>query len=277
VLARTLPLIAVLPLAAAGIAAPLASAKAATATVVSSNWAGYAVSGARFRRVSGTWKVTAGSCSSGRATYSASWVGIGGFSETSQALEQTGTEFDCSASGRATYSAWYELVPANAKTIQMKVRPGDTMSASVAVQGKRVSIRLRDVTRGTTFARTLSMAAPDLTSAEWIVEAPSGCTSSGTCTQLPLADFGTVPFTKARATTRSGHVGTISDTAWSATQLQLSQTSSAGPGRGSVSSAPGALASALSAGGGAFSVAYESNSAFGKARTSMPVLKRPVG
>jgi hypothetical protein len=274
---NSLALLAALPLAGAALALPPAPAEAAIATAVSSNWSGYAVNGTRFRRVSGTWKVGTGSCSSGSATYSAAWVGLGGFSETSQALEQTGTELDCSASGRATYSAWYELVPANAKTIKMTVRPGDTMSASVAVSGKRVTLKLNDLTRGSHFAKTLSMSKPDLTSAEWIVEAPSGCTSSGSCRQLPLAPFGTVPFTHARATTSSGHTGTIADRAWSATKMNLSQAGSSSSGRGSVSSSPGALATALSATGGAFSVSYESNSSFGKPTTTMPVLKRHVG
>jgi hypothetical protein len=160
----------------------------------------------------------------------------------------------------------------------MKVRPGDTMSASVAVKAHRVTLKLRNVTRRTSFTKTARMSAPDVTSAEWIVEAPSGCDSSGNCRQLDLADFGTVPFTSARATATSGHTGTISDRAWSATRLNLSQVgSSAGPGRGNVSAGPGALASALSAGGGAFSVSYQSDSSFGKARSTMPALQRRVG
>jgi hypothetical protein len=261
---NSLALLAAVQLAGTALAGSAATAQAAITTAVSSNWSGYAINGTRFRRVSGTWKVPRGSCSSGRATYSAAWVGLGGFSETSQALEQTGTELDCSASGRATYSAWYELVPADAKTIKMKVRSGDTISASVAVSGKRVSLRLSNLTRKATFARTLSMSAPDVTSAEWIVEAPSGCDNSGNCRQLPLADFGTVPFKSARATTTSGHSGTISDSTWSATRMNLS-------------SSAGAIANALSASGSAFSVSYESNSSFGKPAATMPVLKRHVG
>jgi hypothetical protein len=276
---RTRLLLAAAAIAGAGATAlvPATASAAAPATVVSSNWSGYAVSAARFRRVSGSWKVAAGSCSGGSATYSAAWLGIGGFSETSQALEQTGTELDCSASGRAVYSAWYELVPSDAKTIRMTVRPGDTMSASVDVRGQKVSIRLRDVTRGSTFSKTLRMSAPDVTSAEWIVEAPAGCDSSGSCWQLPLADFGSVRFTHAGATSVSGHSGTISDSAWSATKMNLSQARSGGNGRTTVGSMSGALAAALSASGDAFSVSYGDASTFGKAATTMPVLKRRVG
>jgi hypothetical protein len=88
------------------------AAKAATA--VSSNWAGYAVAGATYKSVSGTWTQPAANCASAGAsrTASAFWVGLGGNSESSNALEQTGTEADCSANGLASYAAWYELVPA---------------------------------------------------------------------------------------------------------------------------------------------------------------------
>jgi hypothetical protein len=79
----------------------------------SSNWAGYAVkrSGVRFRHVSGSWVQPAVDCSSGSGTYSAVWVGLGGSSAGSQALEQIGTEADCTSGGTARYATWYELVP----------------------------------------------------------------------------------------------------------------------------------------------------------------------
>ena len=247
------------------------------ATVVSSNWAGYAVTGRTYRHVSGTWTVSTATCSSGTATYSAAWLGLGGYSESSKALEQTGTEADCSSSGTVRYSAWSELVPANAKTISMKVRPGDKMSASVDVRGKRVTLKLSNLTRGTNYKKTSNMAAPDVSSAEWIVEAPSGCNSSGSCQQLPLGDFGTIQFTHARATTLAGHSGGIGNSAWSATKLNLSQSGSSGRGFSSVSSSRSALTSALATGGSAFTVSYQNTSALGKARVTQPALKRAAG
>jgi hypothetical protein len=234
------------------------------------------VTGKTYRHASGTWTVSAVTCSNA-ATYSATWVGIGGYSETATALEQTGTEADCN-SGTATYSAWSELVPANSRTLKMTVRPGDRMSASVDVRGTRVTLRLSNVTRGTSYKRTARMASPDVSSAEWIVEAPSGCTNSGSCRQLPLGDFGTVEFTNARATTVAGHTGTIGDTAWSATKVNLSQ-SGWGGGRGfsSVASTRGALTSALAAGGSSFAVTYEKSAALGKAVVTQPALRRAAG
>jgi hypothetical protein len=121
------------------------------------------------------------------------------------------------------------------------------------------------------------MSTPDVTSAEWIVEAPAGCDSSGSCWQLPLADFGSVRFTHARATGASGHSGTISDSAWAATKMNLSQARSGGNGRTTVGSMSGALAAGLSASGDAFSVSYGDASTFGKAATTMPVLRRRLG
>jgi hypothetical protein len=79
---------------------------------------GYAVSSpdpaapVAYTSVSGSWVVPIASCSASPASFSAFWVGLGGFSETSQGLEQIGTESDCTPAGRATYGVWYELVPA---------------------------------------------------------------------------------------------------------------------------------------------------------------------
>src|SRR3954452_21881383 len=112
----------------------LSSARAAT-TETSSNWAGYAVrkSGVTFRHVTATWTQRAVDCStsSGRS-YSAYCVGLGGFSQTSQALEQIGTDADCTSAGSAKYIAWYELVPSASVNISsLTIHPGDRMSASV--------------------------------------------------------------------------------------------------------------------------------------------------
>ena len=170
-----------------------------------------------------------GSASAGTSTASAFWVGLGGNSETSNALEQIGTEVDCSAAGQPRYLAWYELVPALSKPIKLVVTPGDRINASVTVAGTQVTVGMRNLTRKTTFSRVLHMAAPDTTSAEWIAEAPSACTTSGTnCRQAPLTNFGTVRFSQSSLTDSNGHTGTISDPAWSPTALTL-QSDIAGP------------------------------------------------
>ena len=63
-----------------------------------------------------------------------------------------------------------------------------------------VLVQVTDRTRGTRFTRHLDVASPDLTSAEWIVEAPSQCSDSGFCPQLPLTRFRSLAFTNTYAT-----------------------------------------------------------------------------
>jgi hypothetical protein len=72
------------------------------------NWAGYAASGAaaRFERVTATWIVAPGSCRAGRRSYSAAWVGLGGYHSNAKALEQTGTDANRDAAGGAHHTAW---------------------------------------------------------------------------------------------------------------------------------------------------------------------------
>ena len=117
--------------------APPTGASASTWATTSSNWAGYATSkpGTSFRHVSGTWVAPAAHCGSGARRYSAVWLGLGGLHTTSRALEQVGTEADC-AGGKGYYSAWYEIVPAAPVKLGLTIRPGDTMSASVAVSAE---------------------------------------------------------------------------------------------------------------------------------------------
>ena len=138
---RLIPLAAVAAMAGILPAAAAAQSQSSSSQPsVSSNWAGYAASGANgqdqsFSGVSGTWVTPAATCTPGTPTYSAFWVGIGGLSQNSQALEQTGSEADCSADGHPQYSAWYELVPAAPVTFRLNVSAGDTVTASVTSGG----------------------------------------------------------------------------------------------------------------------------------------------
>ena len=152
-------------------------------------------------------------------TYSAFWVGLGGFSDSSFAVEQSGTLANCSG-GTPTYTAWYELYPKPPVMLKMSVRPGDTFSATVSVSKKTVVIRIKDVTTGKLITKKLHMARPDLGSAEWVTEAPSGCDSAGNCTTLPLTNFGTVAFSHSTASVK-GHRGRITDPVWSETAIEL--------------------------------------------------------
>lgn len=241
-------LVAALIAATFAVAVP-AAATAATNSDVSSNWAGYVAvpkssrPSTRFKRVAASWVVPAAACT-GRETYSSAWVGLGGYSDSSQALEQIGTDSDCSTAGRGSYSAWFELVPADSVDIHIKLSPGDRMSASVEARGGRVLLRLRNRTRGTRFSTSKPMSRPDLTSAEWILEAPDACDSQS-CDALALADFGSIAFTGASTKTTSGRSGPIASPRWAATMLALRD-----PAGGAADS------SALSSAGRSFSVRY---------------------
>ena len=240
-------------LAAVMLAAPAAAVETSTST----NWAGYAALGVHFARVSAAWTVPAVSCTGGETQWSAIWVGLGGYAESSPALEQIGTEADCDRRGHAHYTAWYELVPDVSHGAALRARPGDEMAASVTVLGHRVRLRLSNRTNGRAFTKTLTAQVVDVSSAEWILEAPSACggtTADDSCQIMPLADFGTLRLGEAKALTSGGHAGAISDDAWDAIQIHMR---SGGVRFDHQRVAGGATTGALSADGRAFSVSYD--------------------
>jgi hypothetical protein len=173
------------------------SAPAATGkqTVVSSsNWAGYAATGATggFTSVASTWVQPAGQCSSGDQ-YAAFWVGLDGYASTT--VEQTGSEVDC-IGGTAQYYAWYEMYPGASVDFSNKVKPGDRFYGSVTYMGSnKFQIRLTDSTQGWSHTLTQTLAGAARSSAEVIAEAPC-CTFYGG--SLPLTNFGSVSFTSAK-------------------------------------------------------------------------------
>jgi Peptidase A4 family len=236
----------------------------------SQNWSGYVVNsqaGHSFSNVSGSWVEPSVNASSNDG-YAAFWVGIGGASNQSQALEQVGTAAQ-TVNGKVSYYAWYELVPSAQVPLNMTIHPGDHISAKVGVNGTSVTISITDQTTGQSVTKTLQMSNPDTSSAEWIAEAPAAVQSDGSMQILPLADFGKVTFTQASATA-GGHTGSISDPAWTPQQIDLSSAgsqqfldggpsfTSAGLGGASQSTA-GASAGNVSSDGSSFSVAYNAD------------------
>jgi hypothetical protein len=278
---------------------PVASASSDVQTASSANWAGYVVGGSssstQFKSVSGSWVAPTAKCTSGQG-YSSFWVGLGGSSggsssasdagswadpssgmgsdsSSSTSLEQAGTEADCNASGSPTYSAWYELVPSGPVTVDMAVHPGDHITSKVTVDGGNVTIQLNNSTTGGSFEKTLQVSSADVSSAEWIAEAPSTCSQGvSDCTPLPLTDFGTAQFSSASATTTDGHTGSISDSAWQTAAVQLSPSASE-QGFGAQftsygSDSAGATPSSLSSDGSSFSVAYSADASSGSSSGS---------
>lgn len=141
----------------------------------SSNWSGYAVTHTTYTAATGHWTVPTPARTRG-STYSAAWVGIGGFNDA--ALIQTGTEQDF-VNGRAVYAAWWTTdAQGYAETSfpqGVNVHAGDTMDASIVESTSGSwTITLTDASTGQTGTETLDAGTytnPGL-SAEWIMEAP---------------------------------------------------------------------------------------------------------
>jgi hypothetical protein len=171
---------------------PRAIGHGANATATSTNWSGYAVTGANgaFTSVSASWKEPTATCSSTR--YASFWVGLDGYDSNS--VEQTGTDSDCS--GRTgDYYGWYEMYPAAPVNFSNPVSPGDSISASVTFSGTRTfTLVLKDTTKGWTQTITKNQSGLARSSAEVITEAPSSNTGV-----LPLANFGTISYSTSSA------------------------------------------------------------------------------
>lgn len=227
-----------------------ARAGSAPSRDVSTNWAGYVVTGAytRYTSVTGTWRQPKVTCGSGDAGASSGfWVGLGGYYTSSQALEQIGTSSECNArTGRPTYYAWYELMPQASVTIaKLAISHGDLITTSVNIvgDGQSVLLQVKNRTTRKAYTTTLSFPEADLSSAEWIAEAPAGC--GGTrCPQLELANFGSVQFTRIAALGNSVGGTLTSNPAWDATAVSLAPAQRSGPSPGGNRYAPNAASTA---------------------------------
>ncbi|MEA2404613.1 MAG: hypothetical protein QOE08_1260 [Thermoleophilaceae bacterium] len=211
-------------------------ARTGKARSTSSNWSGYAAKNSTFSDAKGSWVVPAANCTQMKGqqvSIASPWVGLDGY--TSGTVEQTGTDTDCIGKS-PYYQAWYEFYPQQLVTFGGAVHAGDAMNAEVSHSGSTTTVTLQDVTQGWTnsASSTLSFA---LSSAEWIMEAPSS----------KLTDFGSVSFTNAGATNGTTTNGAISAFDHDAITLvsKNGRTARAAP-------------SALSGGGRSFSVAFQS-------------------
>jgi hypothetical protein len=251
-------------------AALVASAHGTATAEVSANWSGYVVSGqaTTYTSVTATWRQPTVTCGVTDAGSSAAfWVGLGGYSQTSQALEQVGTSSDCDPdTGRPSYYAWYELVPSPSVTVKkLRIGPGDLITTSVnVVGGTTIELQVKNRTRGTVFTTRQPFSTPDLTSAEWIAEAPSNC-SSYRCRPIPLSNFGSITFTKIAALGNDIGGTLTANPGWTTTAIELIPDGARGffpgPDRfgGFASSTAGALPGDATTDGRGFSVQWSAD------------------
>ena len=167
--------------------------------------------------VSGSWVVpTVSASSSNGRSYSAVWVGIDGYNDST--VEQIGTSQNV-VNGRAEYEVWWEMYSSGKQQPEqvvssMTIEPGDSISASVqyinsGVHAGDFYLTITDNSRaGDSFSIYVSSAqtqspAAERSSAEWVVEAPSLGNNVA-----DLSDFGTVTFTSTAATI-NGVTGSI--------------------------------------------------------------------
>jgi hypothetical protein len=244
------------------------------ATDVSTNWSGYSVTEpagkpVSFTRATATWKQPRATCGTGDGR-AAIWVGLGGAGSSSSGLAQIGTTADC-RSGKPGYTAFYEVTPSPAVFVErFTIGAGDTITATVSIAAGTVSFRIDNLTNRLRFTGSLPATAADHRSAEWIVEAPAGCTGAA-CGQASLANFGSVSFTKV-AVVGNGHAGTLLDPKWHTTAISLT------PSRRQIAStglSHGAVPKALAADGSSFTIVWRSQTAPAAEPTPNPVAAKP--
>jgi hypothetical protein len=167
----------------------------------SRNWSGYAATGGNFTSVTGTWTVPQAT-TAGPYAADAAWVGIGGVD--SRDLIQAGTSAEVAGNGRVRYQAWVEMLPAGPHPIPLAVKPGDSVTFTVAETSPNewlISAKNNTTGRSTSVREQYTSSH---SSAEWVEEAPA----AGGRRILPLTDFGTVQFT-AGSVVKDGRTITI--------------------------------------------------------------------
>ena len=199
------------------VAAPPASAD-------SLNSAGYAVSrpGTRFRLVRATFFVPYLNCALSKGASSDEWVGLGGFVGKSVTVQQDGIQADCVA-GRGSYKAWFDMYPRPEVLSRIRVRAGDSVTASVyyaAATGK-FKLSLINNTTGGRFSVTrrcpAGMTCP-ARSAEILSSAPAHGSGRHLVVK-PLADYGAVSYAAIAITDRDGQRGGLRSAFWGATRI----------------------------------------------------------
>jgi hypothetical protein len=216
------------------------------------NWSGYADTPgtSTYSAVSGSWTQPTVKCPASGIAMAAFWVGIDGFSDDS--VEQDGTIVEC-IYGLEGYADWWEMYPSNSVQFEYDVKPGDSITASVALSGTSYTLAVTDSTHPKDSFTTAQTCAPSSatstcldTSAEWVAEAPCCKNAAGTLV-YNLADFKTWTMTDA-AETYDGTAGNI-DSGPTVNEITMVSQKKNGDTK--------ALPGALTAGGTSFSVTWK--------------------
>ena len=184
----------------------------------SHNWDGYfataANDGTDFTSISAQWVVTAVTCTS-KTSYAGFWIGFDGWWNGS--VEQDGTGAEC-VRGTPSYNVWWEMYPYNDVQNGFSVKPGDAIKATVSYSAstKLFTMTVADLTSGQTLNKTSKchsdQSGCQRSSADVISEDIGGGTDTDGLYYLP--DYGTEAYQSVSVTDTSGHVGSLTDSAW---------------------------------------------------------------
>jgi hypothetical protein len=151
----------------------------------STNWSGYSATCGPYTSVWGTFTVPSLVTPIAPDSIVSEWVGIDGATNTDliQAGAYESQACDC-------VTPWWEVLPAAATDIPMTVAANDQVTVTIdQVSGTSWEISLTDDTNHQTFSITRPYTGP-ATSAEWIVEDPSGYGGG----LYPFSDYTTTTF-----------------------------------------------------------------------------------
>ena len=182
--------------------------------LTSQNWAGYAVTRGKFKRIKATFYVPIMNCKGVPDTFSSHWVGLDGFK--SNTVEQEGIEADC-IGGKEQVFAWREIFPRPEQPFTtLRIRPGDSITATTTFTHGKFKMKVRDNTTG--HSRTVSHRCARATcrrnSAEVISEAP---TVNGS--QASLAPYGAQAYSSISIRNARGQRGGIRSSHWRAFRI----------------------------------------------------------
>jgi hypothetical protein len=152
--------------AVAGSAPPISQPSFGT----SNNWSGYDVTGGPFTAVAGTFNIPTVPVTS-NDTDTSEWVGIDGVSNAN--LIQAGISESMSGGSELVYG-WWEILPAPATVIpSLVINANDQVTVAIVRQADgNWLIQIEDLTNQQSWHSTFAYSGP-LSSAEWIVEAPT--------------------------------------------------------------------------------------------------------